>query len=146
MTKAIRIEGEKELIAALKKFGADGEREIDKVVQATGIEIRGDIVKMYQRSTPTGRVYKKSSPRRTHRASAPGEPPATDTGRLASSVRYKKVAQGSAEVDTQVKYGAWLEFGTLRIAKRPAWLPASEAARPKFKDRLERALARLINR
>lgn len=146
MTKAIRIEGEAELIAALKKFGADGEREIDKVVQATGIELRGDIVKMYQRSTPTGRVYEKSSPRRTHRASAPGEPPATDTGRLASSVQYKKVAQGSAEVDTQVEYGAWLEFGTLRIAKRPAWLPASEAARPKFKDRLERALARLINR
>lgn len=146
MTKAIRIEGEAELIAALKKFGADGEREIDKVVQATGIELRGDIVKMYQRSTPTGRVYEKFNPRRTHRASAPGEPPATDTGRLASSVRYKKVAQGSAEVDTQVEYGAWLEFGTLRIAKRPAWLPASEAARPKFRERLERALSRLINR
>lgn len=146
MTKAIRIEGEAELIAALKKFGADGEREIDKVVQATGIELRGDIVKMYQRSTPTGQVYEKFNPRRTHRASAPGEPPATDTGRLASSVQYKKVAQGSAEVDTQVKYGAWLEFGTLRIAKRPAWLPASEAARPKFRDRLDRALARLINR
>ena len=146
MTASVKIEGQAELLKALKKFGADGEAELDKVVQATGIELRGDVVKMYQRSRPTGIVYRKSSPSRTHKASAPGEPPATDTGRLASSVQYKKAGRGSAEVDSQVEYGPMLEFGTLTIAKRPAWVPAVEGMRKRFNDRLESALARLINR
>lgn len=146
MRGSVNIEGQAELIAALRKFGDDGEAELDKVVQATGLELRGDIVKAYQRSTPTGRVYEKSNPNRTHKASAPGEPPATDTGRLANSVQYRSSGKGEAEIDTQVEYGSMLEFGTINIAKRPAWLPAVEGMRKRFNDRLETALARLIKR
>ena len=146
MKQRARIEGQDELVAALKKLGEGAEIEIDRVVQATGLELRGEIVKMYQRHTPTGIIYEKYNPRRTHQASAPGEPPATDTGRLAGSVEYTKVGQVAAEVGTQVNYGAWLEFGTLSIAKRPAWLPAIEIIRPLFRRRMETALSRLINR
>lgn len=39
----------------------------------------------------TGRTYKLYNPKRTHTASAPGQPPATDIGRLRSSITHKVV-------------------------------------------------------
>ena len=56
----------------------------------------------------------------THRASAPGESPATDTGGLASSIA---VVAGSSkvEVGTGLDYGRYLELGTQSIEPRP-WL------------------------
>lgn len=52
--------------------------------------------------------------------SAPGEPPAKQTGRLRASVAWE-VAGLVARVGTNVRYGRWLEFGTSRMAARP-WL------------------------
>ena len=111
-------------------------------VNATGLELRGDIVKAYQRGPASGVTYEKYNPRRTHTASAPGQAPATDTGRLASSVDFKREGPMSATVGSAVVYAAMLEFGTSRIAPRPAWVPATEAMRPKFRKRLEAALER----
>ena len=143
MTRAtVRIEGEAELMAALRAYGQRAERHVADAVNATGLELRGDIVQAYQRGPASGRVYQKSSPARTHQASAPGEAPATDTGRLASGVDFRRDGPMSATVGSQVAYAAMLEFGTSRIAPRPAWVPAVEAMRPKYIERLEAALAR----
>jgi len=80
----------------------------------------------------------------SHRSSAAGEAPATDTGRLVSGTDFKSTGKLSAEVGNKVKYGPMLEFGTLKIEPRPAWLPAIEAAAPKYIKRLETALARIM--
>lgn len=62
-----------------------------------------------------------------HTASAPGQYPATDTGRLVGSV--KAIISGTtAIVGTDVKYGAWLELGTSSMAARPWLLPSFKAA------------------
>jgi hypothetical protein len=55
-----------------------------------------------------------------HQASAPGEPPKTDTGGLVSSIA---IVLGSmkAQVGTGLDYGKYLEFGTTRMEPRP-WL------------------------
>ena len=138
----MKLEGLEGLQAALGKMTKEIEAEVDKAVDATGLELRGEVVKAYQRGPATGITYEKSNPNRTHTASAPGEAPATDTGRLASSVNYKKDGAMSATVGSEIVYAAMLEFGTSRIAPRPAWVPAVEAMRSKFERRIEAALAR----
>ena len=55
-----------------------------------------------------------------HRASAPGDPPAVDTGRLRQSVRYE-IAPAVGLVGTDLDYGKKLQFGTRKVAARP-WL------------------------
>jgi len=138
----MQLEGGDQLAAALRAYGAKAEKHVGDAVNATGLELRGDIVKAYQRGPASGVTYEKYNPRRTHTASAPGEAPATDTGRLASSVDFKREGPMSATVGSQVAYAAMLEFGTSRIAPRPAWVPATEAMRPKYRQRLEAALER----
>ena len=60
-------------------------------------------------------------------ASAPGEAPANRLGGLRGSVDYKVHSEGQnlvGDVGTKLKYGAPLEFGTLRMSARP-WLKKS---------------------
>lgn len=59
-----------------------------------------------------------------HTASAPGQPPAVDTGRLRQSIRVQKVGPGHYRVGTDVQYAIFLEFGTRRIAARPFLRPS----------------------
>ena len=67
----------------------------------------------------------------THQASAPGEYPMTDTGRLASSiiVIVPSASRIEGKVGANIKYGAFLEFGTSRMAARPWLLPSFEKAK-----------------
>lgn len=140
MSITLSVEGDKELAAALRRLDKNAQRYVDRAIDATGLELRGEIVKKYQRGPATGIVYEKIKPRRTHQASAPGEAPATDTGRLANSVVTEKPRILEVDVLTEVKYGAWLEFGTRSIDPRPNWLPSVREAQPKYKRRLEAAL------
>jgi phage gpG-like protein len=141
MTATLKLEGAQGLLAALDQWADDAKGRLSDAINATGLELRGEIVKMYQRGTPTGRVYRKYNPNRIHRASDEGEPPATDTGRLASSIAFAQSERFAVTVGSVVVYAAYLEFGTRRIGKRPAWLPAIEAMRPRYIARLERAIA-----
>lgn len=73
----------------------------------------------------TGRIYIRGG--KVHRASAPGEPPAVDTGRLRSSITHEVKIQGnevSGLVGTNVEYAKYLELGTNKMAARPFLRPA----------------------
>lgn len=140
----ITLNGAKELQAALKGMTAEMETAVEKAVQATGLELRGDIVKRYNRGPASGRTYQKYNPRRTHTASAPGQAPQTDTGRLAGSVTYVVNSPLTVTVESALMYAQWLEYGTTKILPRPAWTPAAEAAAPKFQKRVERAVSGAI--
>jgi hypothetical protein len=79
-----------------------------------------------------GRVYRLSNPKRTHQASAPGESPATDLGRLRASINYAIAVDSIglySWVGTNVSYAGYLERGTSRMAPRPYLRPALFAAR-----------------
>ncbi len=168
---SLKIDGSADLNRVLRKLGADAERYVSDAINATGVELRGDIVKRYQKGPTTGTTYfrvpgekymtiragsqdgppvafiprgGKQNLSMKHTASAPGESPATDTGRLASSVVFSRAGRLSAEVETKVAYGPMLEFGTQKIAMRPAWRPAVEAIQPKFQKRLEAALRKAM--
>ena len=119
-----------QLLAQLKALGAD----VDEVMAEAITDIVTDTHAYAVQGMAAGgggRTYQKYNPRRTHQASAPGAYPATDTERLAGSVRMVLPTASSivGEVGTAVTYGAWLEFGTSNMAARPWLLPSFERAR-----------------
>lgn len=78
-----------------------------------------------------GRTYRLSNPTRVHRASAPGQPPATDLGMLAASITWAlgRDAKGLfAVVGSGLRKARWLELGTRRMAARPFLRPALRKA------------------
>jgi hypothetical protein len=137
----LRVENGDALAEALRRYGQRAEVAVDQAVQATGLEVMSDIKKRIQRGPKTGRVYSRGTV--SHRASAPGEAPATDTGTLASSIVYRKVAAMEAEVESRLNYATFLEFGTANIDPRPSWQPAVDLAQPKLQERVTRALGGL---
>lgn len=73
----------------------------------------------------TGRAYRRG--RKWHIASAPGQPPAVDTGRLRASITHEVRKEGDqivGLVGTNVEYAPHLEFGTNKMAARPFLRPA----------------------
>lgn len=78
----------------------------------------------------SGRIYTRGNI--THQASAPGEPPAADTGKYAATIGFAIERDGLGlvgKVGTGDKRGPWLELGTARMAARPHLRPGLEAAK-----------------
>lgn len=142
MTATLRIEGVEKLTAAMRQEALKAGGELDRLVQATAIEGRRQVIKMYKSGPKTGRIYKRRS--KTHQASAPGEAPAIDTGALVSSLYYTQDGPGQATFGSRLAYAFYLEFGVekgeRKIAKRPAWVPVTERLRPKFTAKAEAIL------
>jgi hypothetical protein len=87
----------------------------------------------------SGRVYdttffrdrqgrlRKGRPRVPHQASAPGEPPASDTGRLLASIGHRLGTDADGvygEIFAGTNYAAFLEYGTRDMDPRPFMRPA----------------------
>jgi len=85
----------------------------------------------------TGRTYEKYNPRRTHIASAPNQPPASDTGFLVSNItmNVKKEVNGAVvgQVISSAPYSQALEFGTTTMTERPFMQPALQKNKSKIK-------------
>jgi HK97 gp10 family phage protein len=133
----LTLTGSAELQAALKEFGIQADKELAMAVRGTAQNIRSHAIKSIQRGPKSGTVYEKGTPKRTHRASAPGEAPATDTGRLVGSINAS-VEGKTAEVVADTEYATWLEFGTQDMGARPFMAPAVEKERPAWEKRLDR--------
>jgi hypothetical protein len=88
----------------------------------------------------SGRVYKRGSG--THQASAPGEPPANDTGALAKSISARSVGREGAEVVADGELAHTMEFGTAggKVAPRPFMVPAAVASRDAVKAAVRDAI------
>jgi len=92
------------------------------VVKGTEV-VRDEAISLILNTPKTGRIYRRRSVE--HQASAPGEPPASDTGRLVNSIATKydvNTLSGTVVVDAE--YGPYLEFGTQTIEPRPFLRPA----------------------
>jgi hypothetical protein len=70
---------------------------------------------------------RKGRARVPHTASAPGEPPASDTGRLLTSIHHE-MSDGpegiEGRVGSDVEYAVYLELGTRDMLPRPFLRPA----------------------
>lgn len=81
--------------------------------------VRTEAISLQDNSPRSGRTYGK------HKASGPGEPPAPDTGNLKNSVWTGVDGEKLVgNVSVGAEYGAFLEFGTAKMAPRPFMRPA----------------------
>src|SRR5690625_3900961 len=138
----VRIEGLEDLNKSLARVSSRFESEATALVNRTAQNIRNTAVRSIQKQSPNGVTYEKYNPRRSHVASAPGNPPNTDTGRLAGSIRAVMSGTSSAHVEALADYAVHLEFGTRSMAARPFMTPAVEQERPNY----ERGLRELTRR
>lgn len=74
----------------------------------------------------TGRTYIVPGTSVTYTASAPGEAPASRTGRLRQSVAFVINTKGDTVeyvLGSPLEYAMFLEFGTYKMAPRPSLVP-----------------------
>jgi HK97 gp10 family phage protein len=127
--------------------------EVENVVQITvaqevylGAEdIRRHAITSIQAKESTGETYKRGNIK--HVASAPNNPPNTDTGRLVQSIGVNfEQSKMEAIVGTNLKYGRFLEVGTKKISPRPWLFPAFEAHKEKIRRTVQGALSKSIKK
>ena len=139
----VEIKGLKEVNAALQAYGKDLGNSLALIVDATALEAVTDVRKAIQGPPKTGREYARGVNKdKVHRASAPGEAPATDTGGLVISIYNESRGKYAKAIGSRLDYAYYLEFGTFKMAKRPSWIPAVERAIPKMLKRVEIAIAK----
>lgn len=89
------------------------------VVRGTEL-VRDEAVSLILNTPKTGRVRRDG-----HVQSAPGEPPASDTGRLINSITTRYDADNlTGVVNVGAKHGLFLEYGTQKMEPRPFLRPA----------------------
>lgn len=128
-TVKIEMDGLTQLMAQLERLGESAEDVTLQVVTDLVTDTHALAVAGIDGGPKSGRVYTRKGV--SHRASAPGQYPASDTGGLSSSVRKVLPTAGNltGEVGTNVTYGKYLEFGTSKMAARPWLLPSFKAAK-----------------
>lgn len=122
-----------------KEMSARIRRAVARGIVAATEDVRGEALSLILDTPKTGRTYRRRGVE--HVASAPGEAPASDTGRLANSIRtqYKKDGLVGVVV-ASTSYAARLEYGTVRMAARPYMRPALVNRR----DAIEQTIADAI--
>ena len=111
----------------------DYEGSLRALVGRAGNLVRNTAVTSINQGAASGVTYEKYNPRRTHTASAAGQPPATDTGFLVNNIVLDIDNNGlGANVESRADYSAFLEFGTSKMAARPFMQPALEENKPKI--------------
>lgn len=117
-------------------------RAVEATMKGAAMIVANDAKRRVQRGEKTGRIYVRRGI--AHQASAPGQSPATDTGKLVSSIVAD--AEGlTAYVEARAIYGKWLEYGTRHIKPRPFMVPAFEANRERIGDLIRSAVATAAN-
>jgi HK97 gp10 family phage protein len=116
-------------LSQLDRLAKDMELPFQEVVKGGGQLIRAEAIKSIQTGAKSGVMYQMYNPRREHRASAPGEAPASDTGNLVSKIIVKQISQDITSVESNADYSAYLEYGTSKMEARPFMLPAFEKSK-----------------
>lgn len=138
----VEIKGQKEVEAALRFFLQDVQTSAKAAIQATALEALTDVRRSMQETPKTGREYpRRKDGSKTHIASSAGNPPAVDFGTLTNSTYYTMVDDMTAAFGSRLDYAFYLEFGTMKMAARPSWVPAAEKNAPRLDKRLRRVIA-----
>jgi len=139
------------VVGDIKALGTAIESDLDKLQQELAYRIVDESRRIMDESTPRGRIYRRGSikGRRTkqgiamglrasgktrmvtgsrfHRASAPGQPIAEDSGKSYRDIKVTRMQKGSY----RVRFGGWTgywEFDVPPAMQRPTIIPAIESA------------------
>ena len=129
----VEVRGLRQLRRRLSSYDASVQRGVRSALVTAGNAAVSEAKTRIQRGPHgNGRIYRR---RRSdgsvveHQASAPGFPPASDLGGLASSTRLDRSEINNLTVilRNDLKYAAYLESGTRTMAARPVFVPAAQA-------------------
>lgn len=137
----IEINGLKEVQDAIRAYQGDISTQLGLIVNAAALEAVSDVRRAIQGPPKTGNEYLRGKGK-VHRASAPGQAPATDTGTLVSSIYNEDRGQYAKAIGSRLPYAFYLEFGTFKMDARPSWVPAVERTIPKMLKRVQIAIAK----
>ena len=129
-----RVKNIKKVLSQLNKLEKDMEIPFQEIVKGGGQLIRAEAIKSIQTGAKSGVLYQMYNPRREHRASAPGQAPASDTGNLVSKIIVRQKSQDVTSVESNANYSAYLEYGTSKMEARPFMLPAFEKSKKPILD------------
>lgn len=121
------------------------ETKVRQIIAKGGQDTMNTAKQSIQAHGSSGKTYKLSNPNRTHTASAPYNPPNSDTGYLVANINLVFPAEDTgfaAEVESRAEYSVHLEFGTSKMRERPFLQPALEENRPKIRSMFARLKAR----
>lgn len=125
-----------------KALAKNIEMEVGKALYVIAEKVKEQAIKLITSGGKGGIAYKRRTV--THIASAAGEAPANDTGRLIASINTTiDVKEQTARVtagDGNVVYATMLEFGTKNMAARPFFYPAGKMTKKFTDDRFAKAL------
>jgi len=139
----VEIKGLKEVNAALQAYGKDLGNYLELIVKATAQNALRDVRNAIENPPKTGRIYYKGKNRDIkHQASKEGEAPATDGGALLTSTYIENRGKYGRAIGSRLPYAYHLEFGTFKMGKRPAWIPAVERAIPRMLELVNIAIAK----
>lgn len=107
--------------------------------------VRKEAISSILSGPKSGRVYTRRGVE--HQASAPGEAPASDTGRLVGSIRteYDR-GRLAGKVVASTEYAPHLEYGTARMEPRPFLRPALAARREDIERDIQAEVAQALRR
>jgi len=135
-------------IKKLGKINADVLLEIGAALFVGGLKIEENAKLSIQREVKTGKAYVRGTV--THIASAAGQAPANDTGRLVNSIN---TSQSSDKMVVYIKagegvvdYAVHLEYGTRNMAPRPFMKPAFKKSKKFIHERMEKAVQKAIKK
>lgn len=121
----IEIGGQKEFMDAVWGVVSEGKKTAGALLLEAATDTHSNAVKSISGGSRAGKKYKATKAGKIHTASAPGEPPKTDTGALVSGITLEKEPYGySVGSRPKAPHGFWLEFGTSKMDPRPWLRPA----------------------
>ena len=129
MDFTIKTTNLKKVLSQLNRLGKDMEQPFQEIVKGGGQLIRTEAIKSIQTGSKSGVLYQMYNPRREHRASAPGQAPASDTGNLVSKIIVRQKSRDVTSVQSNANYSAFIEYGTSKMQPRPFMLPAFEKSK-----------------
>ena len=131
LVASIKITNLKRTLKKLEKLDEHLQKPLEEAIMGGGQLIRGEAIRSIQQGAKSGIVYEKYNPRRSHRSSAPGQSPASDTGNLVSQIIVKN-NKDIVKVQSNANYSKFLEFGTSKMLARPFMFPAKEKSKKRI--------------
>jgi len=129
MNITFKVHNMKKVLSQLNRLAKEMEVPFQQIVKGGAQLIRAEAIKSIQTGAKSGVVYQMYNPRRSHRASAPGQAPASDTGNLVSKIAVRQQGANITNVESNANYSAYLEYGTSKMQPRPFMLPAFEKSK-----------------
>lgn len=115
-------------------------RAIARGTTRSALLVQGTARNKILRDKKSGKLYKRG--KRFHRASAPLEPPANDTGNLQRSIKVVNATPGvfvTAKVEADAKYAKALEYGTRKAGRnRKVYIAERPFMRPALKENIDK--------